>query len=104
MWLLRYAVFFLLRDVGSLTDDFSTFVSKLGAAGSPAYQLKLVNSYRLPEASHPAAPGTSKALHDGQDDSCGPIVGDQRDSCMHPRGMLRVCSCNVSRSLNMAMT
>ncbi len=76
----RYALFFLLRDVGSLTDDFGGFVTKLGAAGSPAYQLKLVNSYRLLEASHPAMRGNSKALHD-LDDSCGPIVGDQR-SCM----------------------
>ena len=46
----RYGLFFLLRDMGTLTDDFATFVGKLAAARSPGYQLKLVNSYRLPEA------------------------------------------------------
>jgi hypothetical protein len=36
--------------MGTLSDDFGTFVGKLAAAHSPGYQLKLVNSYRLPEA------------------------------------------------------
>ena len=49
--LCRYGLFFLLRDVGTLTDDFGGFVGKLAAAQSPAYQLKLVNANRLPEAS-----------------------------------------------------
>lgn len=53
MWS-RYGLFFLLRDMGTLTDDFGGFVAKLAAARSPAYQLKLVNAYRLPEVSHHA--------------------------------------------------
>lgn len=45
----RYALFYLLREIGSLRGGMGDFVDHVRAAGSPTAQLKLLNAYRPAE-------------------------------------------------------
>lgn len=44
-----YALFYLLREIGGLRGSMGEFVDVVRGAGSPAAQLKLLNSFRPPE-------------------------------------------------------
>lgn len=45
----RYALFYLLREIGSLRGPMGEFIDSLRAAGSPSQQLRLLNAYRPAE-------------------------------------------------------
>lgn len=45
----RYALFYLLREIGSLSGSMGDFIDTVRAAGSPTQQFKLLNSYKPPE-------------------------------------------------------
>lgn len=45
----RYALFYLLREIGTLEGPMGEFIDTVRTAGSPTQQLKLLNSYRPAE-------------------------------------------------------
>lgn len=45
----RYALFYLLREVGTFTGSIGAFVDLVRHAATPADQMKTVNAYRPPE-------------------------------------------------------
>lgn len=45
----RYALFYLLREIGSMQGPMGEFIDTVRAAGSPTQQLKLLNSFRPAE-------------------------------------------------------
>lgn len=42
----RYALFYLLREIGTLRGPMGDFIDHVRAAGSPTQQLRLLNGYR----------------------------------------------------------
>lgn len=49
-----YALFYLLREIGSLTGGIGEFVDFVRGAGSPTAQLKLISSFKPPDLGVPA--------------------------------------------------
>lgn len=45
----RYALFYLLREIGTLRGSMGEFIDHVRTAGSPTQQLKLLNTYRPAE-------------------------------------------------------
>jgi hypothetical protein len=49
-----YALFYLLREIGSLRGGIGEFVDFVRGAGSPTAQLKLISSFKPPDLGVPA--------------------------------------------------